>query len=143
MKYLLFILILFTLTFGGCADAVLLQEIAVRNNVEVNNYHVLKDPTIKELQEFLLNDNTNRNKYIENGYVCRHFATDLNNNAEKAGFRCAFVILTFRNYQHSIVAFNTTDNGLIFIEPQYDTREYPVVGELFDGEKITEILICW
>jgi hypothetical protein len=142
MKYLLFILILFTLTFGSCADAVLLQEIAVRNSVEVNNYQVLKDPTFDEMKGFLLSDNVSKNQYINGVYECRHFATDLNNHAEEKGFRCAFVLLCFKTYQHSIVAFNT-DRGLIFIEPQTDAAVEPKVGGQYENEEITEILICW
>ena len=104
---------------------------------------VLKNPTFKELRAFILKDPTNRNDFILNQYECRHFATDVNNNAEANGLRTAFVLLGYDRGQHAVVAFETTDRGLVYIEPQTDAAIHPEVGGKYQGKEIKEILIAW
>jgi len=103
---------------------------------------VLKNPTFKELRDFILQDPTNRNKFDLNQYECRHFAAQVNNNAEAEGLRCAFVLLCFDRGQHAVVAFDTTDRGLVYIEPQTDARIHPEVGSKYQGKEIIEVLIA-
>jgi len=93
--------------------------------------YTLKDPTYEEMVTFLREDETDRNKYEENTYVCSHFARDVCNNAEKKGLRCAFIALRYPNQGHTIIAFNTIDKGLIYFEPQTDERANPVVGKQY------------
>jgi len=104
---------------------------------------VIKNPTFQELKDFILKDPTSRSEFILNQYECRHFATDVDNNAEAAGLRCAFVLLCFDQGQHAVVAFYTTDNGLVYIEPQTDARIHPQVGGKYQEREIKEILIAW
>jgi len=47
--------------------------------------------------------------------ICVDFAVMLHNNAELSGFRCAFVSIEIGE-GHALVAFNTTDKGLIYID---------------------------
>jgi len=103
----------------------------------------LENPTFDEMRTFLLDDLTSRNEFILNEYECRHFATEVNNNAEAAGIRCAFILLCYRVGQHAVVAFETTDRGLVYIEPQTDAAIHPLVGGIYQGQEIIEILICW
>jgi len=103
----------------------------------------LKNPTFQELRDFILRDPTSRNEFVLNQYECRHFATDVNNNAEAEGLRSAFVLLCYDRGQHSVVAFDTTDRGLVYIEPQTDARIHPEVGGKYQGKEIKEILIAW
>jgi len=103
----------------------------------------LKNPTFQELRDFILRDRVNRNEFVLNLYECRHFATDVNNNAEAKGLRCAFVLLCFDRGQHAVVAFDTTDRGLVYIEPQTDAAIHPEVGGKYQGKEIREILIAW
>ena len=103
----------------------------------------LKAPTFQEVRDFILKDPTNRNKFILNQYECRHFATQVNNNAQTAGLRCAFVLICYDRGQHAVVAFDTTDRGLVYIEPQTDAAIHPQVGGKYQGKEITEILIAW
>ncbi len=113
-------------------------------NVIVNDQTItLKNPTFEEVKDFILKDPTSRNTFILNEYECRHFATDVNNNADAAGLRCAFVLLCYKNGQHAVVAFDTTDRGMIFIEPQTDAAIQPEVGGTYEGQEIIEILIGW
>jgi len=103
----------------------------------------IKNPTFQEVRDFILEDPTSRNQFVLNQYECRHFATEVNNNAEAAGLRCAVVLLCYKKGQHAIVAFDTTDRGMIYIEPQTDAAIQPEVGSKYQGEEIKEILIAW
>ena len=82
----------------------------------------VRDPTYKEALDFILRDQTDKHEYNEENYTCLNFAADFKNNAFKAGYRCGFVYIEFpEEHAHAIVCFNTTDRGLIFIEPQDDS----------------------
>ena len=80
----------------------------------------LRNPTYSELNDFLAQDKTDSNEYVSGRYVCFEFATELNNNAEANGIRAAYVRIRFNEWAHAVVAFDTVDRGLIFIEPQSD-----------------------
>ena len=103
----------------------------------------IKNPTFQEVRDFVLKDPTSRNGFVFNQYECRHFATEVNNNAEAAGLRCAIVLLCYKRGQHSVIAFDTTDRGLIYIEPQTDAAIQPEIDGKYQGEEIIEILIAW
>lgn len=110
---------------------------------ENGQFITLKNPAFAELRDFILNDFTSRHSFILNQYECRHFATEVNNNAEAAGIRCALVLLCFKQGQHAVVAFDTPDKGLVYIEPQTDAAIHPEVGTKYQGKEIKEILIVW
>jgi len=96
--------------------------------------YTLRDPAYNEVVTFLREDKTDENQYVEDTYgvyVCSHFARDVCNNAEEAGLRCAFVELRYLDGGHSIIAFNTIDEGLVYFSPQTDERAKPVVGKWF------------
>jgi len=115
----------------------------------------LRNPTDEELREFLAQDKTDSNLFIEGEYVCFDFAAELNNNAEANGIRAAYVRIRFKEWAHAVVAFETVDRGLIFIEPQSDKEvelavgkpyswQWAVTGRLTDySETIVEIQIIW
>ena len=91
--------------------------------------YTLQNPTYQEMKTFLAQDPTNVNNYAEDKYVCVDFAAAVNNNAEAKGIRCAVVDIFYPDgYGHTIVAFDTTDRGLIYIEPQFDQEVKLVVG---------------
>ena len=79
----------------------------------------IRDPTYQEALQFIALDQTNKNEYSET-YTCFHFTADFEKNAFEARYRCGFVYIEFPDGAHAIVCFNTTDHGLIFIEPQDD-----------------------
>lgn len=91
-------------------------------------YNVV-DPTYEEALDFIRSDRTDKNRYVEGEYVCWNFVADFKNNAFEAGYRCGFVYIEFRDGGHGIVCFNTTDRGLIFVEPQDDDLVALTVGE--------------
>ncbi|MFC2010821.1 hypothetical protein ACFLUR_00820 [Chloroflexota bacterium] len=103
--------------------------LGINSKEEVATRVELRNPTSAELREFLTSDKTDSNPYIKGEYVCFDFSADLNNNAEANGLRAAYVRIRFKEWGHAIVAFETADRGLIFIEPQSD-REV----ELFIGK---------
>ncbi len=98
--------------------------------MEADTLH-LHDPTLEEALDFLKRDRTDDNEYLEDEYVCSHFAADINNNAEKQGIRCALVELRFPDSGHAVVAFDTTDEGMVFFEPLNDDRVRPVIGKRY------------
>lgn len=106
-----------------------------------------KNPTYQELKDFLVKDGTNLMPYIPGEYVCLDFTTALDNAAEKAGIRAGYVFLTFRfmpegKWGHTLNAFETSDRGLIYIEPQNDEEVKIEVGLQYI-ETIQEIMIAW
>jgi len=91
----------------------------------------LRNPTHKEMREFLARDKTDSNPFIRGEYVCSDFAAQLNNNAEADGIRAAYVRIRSKKWGHAVVAFETVDRGLIFIEPQSDREIELVIGKSF------------
>ncbi len=91
--------------------------------------YTIKDPTYRQMMDFIEKDKTDREQYIEDGYVCEDFAMDVCNNAEEEGIRCAYVIIHYPESGHAIVAFNTVDKGLIYIESQSDELVEPRIGK--------------
>jgi len=91
----------------------------------------LYNPTYKEMAEFLASDETDSCSFVTGEFVCSDFAAQLNNNAEANGIRAAYVRIRSKKWGHAIVAFETVDSGLIFIEPQSDRKIKLVIGEPF------------
>jgi hypothetical protein len=86
--------------------------------IELVNNPDAKNPTWKELKDFLLLDNTDSYSYVEGSFTCGDFAEVVHNNAEKAGIRTAWVAIDFSSggIGHANNAFNTTDQGLVYID---------------------------
>jgi hypothetical protein len=105
-----------------------------------------RDPTYTEMKDFIARDTTDENLYTEN-YTCINFTADVIRNAKAENIRCAFVYLEFSEAAHAIVAFNTIDRGLIYIEPQNDEEVSVSVGSFYDNNwswgRITKIVIIW
>ena len=96
--------------------------------------YTLRDPTYSEALAFIRQDRTNDNEYIEGDYgvyVCSHYSRDTGNNAEEAGFRCAFVEIRYLESGHAIIAFDTIDQGLVYFDPQSDERVEPEIGKRY------------
>ncbi len=98
---------------------------------EVTTLVEVHNPTYQELREFLEHDKTDANPYIRGVYMCADFAADLNNNAEHQGIRAAYVTVRARTWGHALVAFETVDRGLVFVEPISDTYVKVEVGEVY------------
>jgi hypothetical protein len=81
----------------------------------------LRNPTFLEVQQFVSTDKTDSHLYVEGSYTCANFASDFRRNAQGAGYECGYVYLYFPDEQsHVLNCFNTTDKGIVFVEPQWD-----------------------
>jgi hypothetical protein len=84
----------------------------------------IKDPTYQQMLTFIQTDTTNLKTYVDGTYVCHDYTSDVKRNAFNVGYRCFFVYVELGdatiNPSHALVAFNTTDRGIIYIEPQSD-----------------------
>jgi len=121
------------------------------NDLGVNG---ICDPTYQEVMEFIAEDQTNDLLYSE-ACQCVNFAQLVNNNAEEEGIHCGTVFIKFvGDCGHTVVCFNTTDCGVIFVEPQTDAvleaievgKDYhDCNGALFADidQTISEIVIYW
>ncbi|MFC1898989.1 hypothetical protein ACFLXP_01465 [Chloroflexota bacterium] len=117
--------------------------------VELNN------PTHKEMRDFLTKDETDFNPYIASEYICSDFAADLVHKADAVGIRAAYVRIRATDWGHALVAFDTVDSGIIFVDPQSDKEVILTVGKPYPWyligatspleyyEPITEIQIIW
>jgi predicted nucleic acid-binding Zn-ribbon protein len=104
----------------------------------------IRDPTYSEAIAFIISDRTNEKEYTED-YVCYDFTADFNTNAFQMGYRCGFVYIEFSDSAHAIACFNTTDEGLIYVEPQNDEIVDVAVGQTYPhiGEVIVKMGIIW
>uniref|UniRef100_A0A6M3X5Y8 Uncharacterized protein n=1 Tax=viral metagenome TaxID=1070528 RepID=A0A6M3X5Y8_9ZZZZ len=93
--------------------------------------YTLRDPTYREARTFISTDGTDRHKYIDDVYDCKHYSRDFIINAMKQGYHCFYVIIGFSDGAHALVAFNTTDRGMVYIEPQSDRFMKVKVGMVY------------
>jgi hypothetical protein len=93
--------------------------------------YVFNDPTYDQMVKFLETDKTDQNTYNIKTYNCQNFCADVITNAAKQGVRVAYVSIDFKDSGHSIIAFNTLDRGLIYIEPQTDEEVDLTAGKYF------------
>lgn len=93
--------------------------------------HNLHDPTYQEMKEFLANDESDLKPYNSKEHICTDYTADVNNNAKKLGINCFSVYIIYPQTGHSIVAFDTTDKGMLFIEPQYDKEVTLDIGRSY------------
>jgi hypothetical protein len=91
--------------------------------------YVMKDPTYQEAKSFLAADITDSFTYITDDFVCHDFAAQVASNAIGQKIRCAYVLIDFTLPPgHAIIAFNTTDKGLVYFEPQSDEEVQLRIG---------------
>jgi hypothetical protein len=83
----------------------------VNNNSAVN-------PTYQQLVDFLKADKTDMIPYSNDSFVCADYAERLHQNAEAAGFKCAWVSIDFSDntVSHACNLFTTSDNGTVAID---------------------------
>jgi len=97
-----------------------------------------RDPSWEQLRGFVLNDDTDEQPYILNSFVCTSFATMLHDSAEAAGIRAAYVSVDFGDGPgHALNAFNTTDQGLVYIDSTGQGLNTATSGMTLDGQDTT------
>ena len=76
--------------------------------------------TFEEVQAFLAIDPTDQNNYTDK-YICWNFGCGLIRNAIRNGIEAHLVgLLLDQPPHHAVVAFNTSDMGTVYVEPQTD-----------------------
>ena len=80
------------------------------------------NPTYSDLLHFVSEDHTESKTYIEENdrFVCSDFANTFISNFYRKGYYSCMALLYFEDGCHSIVAVNTTDEGIVYVEPQND-----------------------
>jgi len=106
------------------------------------NGYYLRDPTYAEAVAFINSDVTDQNPYTTN-YVCYDFTADFIANALDEGYRCGFVYMEFSDSAHAIACFNTSDQGLIYVEPQTDQIVTVSVGQPYLSNMVLDLGIIW
>ena len=80
---------------------------------------------INEIEDFLINDPTDRNEYTQL-YTCGHFSRDLSYNASLLNLTIGAIAITENNfplikgYCNHLINYFEVDGTLYFIEPQSD-----------------------
>ena len=102
-----------------------------------NRTNLKENLTYDDVISFIINDTTNEKEYDDTWYNCAHFSKDANNNAEEQGLKCGYVVIDLKNEDpHAIIAFNTTDAGIVFFEPQTDEKVNLEIGKDYWNECI-------
>jgi hypothetical protein len=114
-----------------------------RSLIEITVYRGVTDPSYAQLLDFLKTDDTIDATYVPDSYVCTNFAVHLYEDAEARGMAAHLIAIDFDDSPgHMIDAFDTTDNGTVYIDdtgytqaqissgvPEVPESVVPVVGE--------------
>ncbi|MFZ2499106.1 MAG: hypothetical protein ACP5N0_10605 [Methanosarcina sp.] len=134
IKYLIFLSILLVLTTVSTTSASTTTVHPHEGNtywvgadghkISLINNNSAVNPTYEQLLTFLKADKTDEKNYIPGKYTCGDFAEAVHNNAEKKGYKAAWVTIEFKdvNGGHACNAFNTKDKGIVYIDC---TGSYP------------------
>lgn len=109
-----------------------------------------KAVTYERVLEFLEGDNVDVNEYTDI-YNCISFANELKYNANNDGIKCAIVSFdledAYETWGHAINAFETTDRGIVYFDPQTDGERFDIrIGShynLSEKYRITKVDIIW
>jgi hypothetical protein len=111
--------------------------------VTITNHQDAHNPTMAELKAFLKDDHTEDYPGSVPSFVCLNYAVMLHNNAEANGIRCAVVVIagTASSEGHALDAFQTTDDGLVFVDDTGNTQGQDVdkFAEITMGQEVTEV----
>ena len=113
---------------------------------------LLKRPSYNEAVAFLEKDNSNL--LMGN---CLTLTESVNNNAKEQGIWSQAVFFNYYTGSsygfHAIVAFDTTDKGLVYFEPQFDDEVQVTLGKSFSqmnsyressfDDTIMDIVVIW
>jgi hypothetical protein len=91
------------------------------SRIILNNNPDAVNPTYEELTAFLKKGHSDQLGLNPYSFVC---ANTLHDNAEKAGYRCAWVDVHFTGgEERACNAFNTVDKGTVFVDCMNGNRE--------------------
>jgi hypothetical protein len=116
------------------------------HRIALVNSNNTTDPTYAELLAFIKADKTDEEVYDFESYLCSDYAEIVHNNAEKAGYKCAWIGVDFAGGdEHALNAFNTTDRGLVFIDctgaDPYEPGNWDKVVDVQVGESYIPVAL--
>ena len=82
----------------------------------------VRNPTHDEVLEFIGEDETDEMEYVVGEFECLDFCMMFKNNAFERGYISYMVWIDFegQTFGHTIIGFNTTDLGMVYLDPQLD-----------------------
>ncbi len=95
--------------------------------------YIMKNPTYQACKAFIAADQTDKREDIDGVYEAVNFAMDVKTNALRQKIRCGYVSVRIAggSLQYILIAFNTTDRGIIYIYPPTDEEVNLQVGKHF------------
>ncbi|NOQ37616.1 hypothetical protein GQ472_01890 [archaeon] len=113
-------------------------------------YDLKTSPTYADVIEFIDADDTDRLSYVLHDHDCTQFSNTVIRNALTSGlFACAVDISLDSDADgivdmgHAIVAFNTVDRGIIYIEPQDDRVLDMHIGMIINRLQVLQYDSCF
>lgn len=103
----------------------------------------LRDPAYSEVEGFVQRDKTDELRFAPEGYTFLDLAAKFKANAMAAGFKCALAIVLLDNGVAALNAFNTTDKGVMFVEPWSDRIFAAKPGDYYGSGKVLKITLIW
>ena len=115
-------------------------------NNQLNADIMILRPTYQQILSFISKDHTDI-KIHKWSYDCTEFTNELIANARDKGIFACTAELTYLDGKsgHVLVAFNTIDRGIIYVEPQNDnvmTKDFGV-DSVYWNNKVVKISSCW
>jgi hypothetical protein len=96
---------------------------------ELRRQKGLINPSYAELVEFVAEDLTDTLVYTDY-FTCVDFANTFVKNFRNRGYYSCVAYVEFEKSAHDLVAVNTTDRGILYVEPQNDAIIYSLkVGD--------------
>jgi phage pi2 protein 07 len=102
----------------------------VSSRLEDLSQKTIKAPSLQILKDFIKEDDTDKMQYVEGKFECADFSYRFMMNFLKKGYFSCVSYVESEDKAHAIVAVNTTDAGIVYVEPQYDKIIYDLeVGD--------------
>lgn len=97
--------------------------------------------TFEQVAAFIEEDDTSEQPYNES-FNCVDFSLAVAYRAQWSGLKAQIVKLTYPDPpDHMLLAFPTSDRGLVFYETQTDEEVVPSTGKIYNGRRISGIYI--
>lgn len=97
-----------------------IQEEMISNLMEKIKQKGLVNPSYSEVIQFVVEDRTDVMSYIKEMFTCSDFTNMFIKNFREKGYFSCYTEIVFEEGAHAVVAVNTTDKGLMYVEPQTD-----------------------
>jgi hypothetical protein len=89
---------------------------ATMGRMYIRNSPDARNVTCGELMDFILQDKTDQLIYDDTGFVCIDFAVAVHDNAERQNISAGVVTCNIGGTLHALDVFNTTDQGLVYVD---------------------------